>query len=57
MKPEATIGFSLDQEHTAILDSIRKKDPRNLVAKRILEAALREDAVNNGAAPMGPASE
>lgn len=54
--PEASITMTLDREHTAILDSMRKGEPRNHVAKRLIELALQENAVDHGASPIGPRS-
>lgn len=52
--PLARLSFDLDQEHTAILDGMRKSESRNHVAKRLIELALQADAVEHGASPIGP---
>lgn len=52
--PLARLSIDLDQEHTAILDGMRKGESRNHVAKRLIELALQADAVDHGASPIGP---
>lgn len=54
LHPRARLTIDLDQEHTAMLDSMRGKEPRNHVARRLIELALQDDAIAHGASPIGP---
>lgn len=53
--PCAHLTLTLDEEHTAILDSlVEGKEGRNRVALRCLESVLQDKAVEHGASPIAP---